>query len=198
MRLLVLFLFLLGPTAAMGGSLFKCKGPDGGLIFSDSPCPENAEQLEHTRVEPEPVEPVELPEEASADANAPPLPAGAGENAAYLYAAQFTQALSSLAPVRISVEAYYSQHGAWPKQVGDLGLDKKTLRSKQIEGVEMRRSGVIRARLNPDVFGERRRIELSPKLVMSGMQVEWSCKANIPPHLLSVQGFALCVSKGFK
>lgn len=198
-RLFLLFFLLLGPAGAMGGSLFKCKGPDGGMIFSDSPCPENAEQLEHTRIEPEPVEPVELPEDGiSGDVPGLPAPMPPEVSEAYQYAAQFTQALSSLSPVKMSVAQYYARNGAWPKSLGAMGFDEKTMRSKQIERVDIRRGGEIRARLDREIFGKKRKISLTPKPVMGGMQIEWRCEANIPAHLLSVQGFSMCTSKGFK
>jgi len=161
---------------ASASSLYKCQSANGRFVYSDTPCRKDAETIYKKQSSPdisgsvgrdEFVEPDKTGEsEAQADVTA-----------AYVFRARFVSAMSSLAPIKVASTEYHMTQGKWPRDLQELGLDSKTVNSSLVDRVTIKDGGAIVADLNQS-FGTRKKIVLTPKVVMGGTQVEWSCASN--------------------
>jgi len=114
--------------------LYKCKNADGRIYYSDTGCPATSEVLKKKKKssENEPIDPFEDPKAKGAPKHTatPPIE----DNKIPLAAAKFSQALISLAPVRVAVSQFYAQQGEWPRKMGDIGFNASEMNSTCLTG----------------------------------------------------------------
>ena len=161
-------------ASASASSLYKCQSASGRFVYSDTPCRKDAETIYKKQSSPEISGSVgrdEFVEPEKAEASGPDV------TAAYVFRARVVSAISSLAPIKVASTEYHMAQGKWPKDLNDLGLDPKTVTSSLVDQVFIKDGGAIVANLNQS-FGTHKKIVLTPKVVMGGTQVEWSCASN--------------------
>lgn len=174
---LVVFVGVTVAAPTYSGTLYKCKSPDGRIRYSDTGCPATSDVLKKKKGAPE--RPATPPIEGSA------IP---------LAAAKFSQALVSLAPVRMAISQFYADQGEWPKKMGDIGFKESEMNSRFVRAVSIVEKGGIKAELIRE-FGNYKIIYLSPKLVMGDTSVEWECQSNVDEKILTVHSQSICSYK---
>jgi len=169
---------VLSTLAAYAGasSLYKCQSANGRFVYSDTPCRKDAETIYKKQSS------LDISGSVGRDEYVEPDKTGESEaeadvTAAYVFRARFVSAISSLAPLKVASTEYHMAQGKWPRDVQALGLDPKTVNSSLVDRVTIKDGGAIVADLNQS-FGTRKKIVLTPKVVMGGTHVEWSCASN--------------------
>jgi len=161
---------------ASASSLYKCQSANGRFVYSDTPCRKDAETIYKKQSSPD------ISGSVGRDEFVEPDKTGESESqadvtAAYVFRARFVSAMSSLAPIKVASTEYHMTQGKWPRDLQALGLDPKTVNSSLVDRVIIKDGGAIVADLNQS-FGMRKKIVLTPKVVMGGTQVEWGCASN--------------------
>lgn len=98
--------------------------------------------------------------------------------------AKLAGAMADISHIRMMVAMEYQDGGVFPESVEQLGLDPSTLSSRHVKAVALEPGGTVVGFL-PDQFGEDKWFRFTPGWVMGGMQIEWSCEANLSADLLS-------------
>jgi hypothetical protein len=111
----------------------------------------------------------------SGEAPPPEIP---GVMARAMLAARFTRALSELSTLKTYSMMYQAETGSWPGSPEDLGLDRDTFHTEDIEHIDFEPTGAIVATLRPS-FGEGRRIWLRPSPSLGGASMRWNCETNL-------------------
>lgn len=102
----------------------------------------------------------------------------------YLRTAQLSQVYALLQPVKITMTEYYMMHGKWPSRLEDIKLKPEEMTDGQyLEKVRLGDNGQILAYLS-DTFGKDKRLSLTPKSIMGGMQTRWDCTTNLNTNKL--------------
>ena len=96
----------------------------------------------------------------------------------YMRAAQLSQVLSMLSPIRLRMEEYSMMQGNWPEELQDIGLDPREMNDGSlIEGVKLDQGRIIA--LLSHSFGKGRTLALYPESIMGGTQTRWQCETNV-------------------
>jgi len=161
----------------MAANYFKCKGPDGSTIFSDTECPESSEILTEKTLKAGAL--TGHVENAQFHDKKPQLSL---EEMLELRA-QLAQALGSLNPLKLAAVEHRMGNGEWARKVEDLGFQSETMKSSDISKVKLGKSGSIVANLDPH-FGAGKLLVLTPTEVLGGTQYEWQCAANFSPLIM--------------
>lgn len=177
LRTLALFGFSLWVCTVNAANYFKCVGPDGGIIFSDTECPDSSEVITEKTLKSGTL-------------------TGHVENAAFqepqteldleemlLLRARLSEVLTSLNPIKIAAEEHQLSSGEWPQTLHELGFDSREMTSSAIKQLRLGKTGKIIANLKPD-FGDAKLIVLSPQSILGGTQFEWECAANFSPLIM--------------
>jgi hypothetical protein len=190
---ILLCLFSLSLNA---GSIIKCQAEDGSITFADTRCPAGHTLLSHKKFHTTYRQP---PVNIKNLEKMPEFPATEKRSALAknLFQAKFTQILSSISMIKISMSEYHFVNGSWPQNLQDLGFDASEMTSSLITQTQVMEQGRIRIKLAQD-FGEDKQIWIYPKPVMDGTQIEWICYSNFPKaDLHMVSGATLCNSRFF-
>ncbi len=98
----------------------------------------------------------------------------------YKFRASFIQALAVIKPIEIHVAMYASEHGRFPRHLGELGFSREDMRtSSYISDLKIGSQGEIVARGN-GALGVMTVLKLVPRYTLGGTSIEWSCTTNAP------------------
>ncbi len=155
------------------------------MLFTSDACPAGFALLQEHEIAPPPAP--DAPEAATDAIDLdvlPPQPKEAppqetpGVIARAMLAARFSRALSELSTLKTYSMMYQAETGDWPGSPEDLGLDRGTFHTEDIEHIEFERTGAIVATLRPS-FGRDRRIWLRPSYSLGGASMRWKCETNL-------------------
>lgn len=177
LQLLIASVCLCAAPQLMAANYFKCKGPDGSTIFSDTECPDSSEVLTEKTLKAGAL--TGHVENAQFHDKKPKLSL---EEMLQLRA-QLAQALGSLNPLKLAAVEHRMSNGEWARQMQDLGFEPKTMKSSDISKVKLGKSGSIIANLDAH-FGDGKLLVLTPTEVLGGTQYEWQCAANFSPLIM--------------
>ena len=178
---------VLGVSTASADAIRKCRSPAGEVLFTSDGCPQGFALLEEHEITPPPapdtgaadgeIDLDALPPQAKQRDEAAPTEVP-GLMARAMMAARFTRALSELSTLRTYSMMYQAEYGAWPRSPEDLGLDRSSFHTEDIEHIDFEANGAIVATLRPS-FGEDRRIWLRPSPSLGGASMRWDCETNL-------------------
>jgi hypothetical protein len=154
-------------------------------LFTSYACPAGFTLVQKHEVAPPPApdapdavaDPIDrdaLPPQAK-DAPSQKIP---GVMASAMLAARFARALSALSTLKTYSMMHQVETGNWPGSPEDLGLDRGTFHTEDIEHIDFEPTGAIVATLRPS-FGEARRIWLRPSPSLGGATMRWDCETNL-------------------
>lgn len=173
-----LFAFLHFTSApSEAATYFKCKDPEGKIIFSDTECPDESEVLTEKTANPSNITGRFSPE---------PYQDGSNMNLHDMLQLrqQLGQALSAIVPIKMALVEYYLQQEEWPIELEAMGFDPEQTNSEQVESVVIGKEGTLIAKLR-NSLGQDKMIVLSPHEAMDGTLIEWDCAANFSALLLN-------------
>lgn len=186
-RLLSLIACLSALIAQPAGAAnyFKCVGPDGSVIFSDTECPESAQVVTEKTLK-----------AGTLTGHVEGSPYQDGQNKLSLeemiqLRSQLAEVISSLSPVKVAAAEHRANSGEWATQLESLGFDSRNMRSSLIHNVRLGRAGAIIAQLDKSL-GSDKLVVLNPHEVLDGSQLEWECAANFSPLIMEKLN---CVSR---
>lgn len=158
-------------------SYFKCVGPDGSIIFSDTECPDEAEIVTEKTLKPGALN-GRIGQEVYNDGNT-----SMSLDEMIKMRGRLAEGLASLSTIKMAITEYQAMQADWPHSLQDIGFDSERMNSQYIENVGVGQNGAIIANLREN-FGEGKIIVLTPRNVMDGTQLEWDCAANFSPLLM--------------
>ncbi len=101
---------------------------------------------------------------------------------------KFTQVFHQITPIKVVIHEFYVTYGHYPESLDELGFNAKSFDTGElIRGIQLSKTGEIRIDLNSETFGKRKHLILSPKEIMGGMNIEWSCSSNLERNLVPFQ-----------
>ena len=177
LRALVSTSLLLASFGLNAANYFKCIGPDGGIIFSDTECPDSSEVVTEKTLKSDALTGhVERSafEETQADLSLEEM---------LLMRAQLADVITTLNPIRVAIEEHRLSSGDWAKSLHDLGFDPVDMTSSAIKQLRIGKQGKIIAKLVPS-FGNAKLMVMSPQEIFGGTQYEWDCAANFSPLIM--------------
>lgn len=102
--------------------------------------------------------------------------------------AQFSQVFAIVSPVRLVVIEYYMTEGRFPISLKELGFDAKSFDTGAlIENIQLSKMGEIHITLDANTFGKGKYLIYTPKDIMGGMNIQWSCSSNMARNLIPFQ-----------
>lgn len=162
---------------ATAANYFKCVGPDGSVIFSDTECPDSAQVVTEKTLK-----------SGSLTGHVEGGPFQDGRNDLSLeqmlqIRSQLAEVISSLSPLKVAAAEHRASTGEWAGTLENLGFDSRKMSSSLIRNVRLGRSGSIIAQLDKSL-GAEKMVVLNPREVLDGSQLEWECAANFSPLIM--------------
>jgi hypothetical protein len=172
-------------SSAHADAIRKCRSRSGQVLFTSDACPKGFALIQEHQIAPPPAP--DAPEAATdATGRVAPAPQAReappqetpGVIARAMLAARFGRALSELSTLKTYSMMYQAETGSWPRSPEDLGLDRGTFHTEDIERIDFEPTGAIVATLRPS-FGRDRRIWLRPSPTLGGASLRWKCETNL-------------------
>lgn len=105
-------------------------------------------------------------------------------NGIFLKKAMLGSAFVDFSAVRNLVMMHYYDTGEFPNNLAELGLESDSMVSSNVRGLQVKQGGGVVVLLS-EKMGDNTHVNMTPKLVMGGHSVEWSCTSNLPAAVLS-------------
>ena len=103
----------------------------------------------------------------------------------FLIRAKFTQALVSVTPIKLYITEFIMSTGHYPETFRSLGLNPGSLETgAYIQTAQLLKQGTIRIDLSVNDFGKNKFFTLTPKEIMGGTNIQWSCASNLERRLI--------------
>lgn len=98
------------------------------------------------------------------------------------------QVISMTMPIKVVVVEFYMTQARFPKSLDELGFNENSFDTGElIQKIQLSATGKIEIDLNSDVFGQRKYISLTPREIMGGMNIQWSCSSNLERGVVPFQ-----------
>jgi hypothetical protein len=172
-------------SVADADAIRKCRSRSGEVLFTSYACPASFALVQKHEVAPPPAPdaPDAVADAIDRDALPPQAKDAPGQEipgvmASAMLAARFARALSALSTLKTYSMMHQVETGNWPGSPEDLGLDRGTFHTEDIEHIDFEPTGAIVATLRPS-FGEARRIWLRPSPSLGGATMRWDCETNL-------------------
>jgi len=103
----------------------------------------------------------------------------------FLIKAKFTQALVSVTPIKLHITEFLMSTDDYPESLKALGFNQQSFETGAlIQSIQFLKNGTIRADLSVNDFGKKKFFTLTPKEIMGGTNIQWSCASNLAYHLI--------------
>lgn len=187
-RLFTLIILLALSMPGLAANFYKCKTRSGDITFSDKPCPKESQTTDKGKLNSFRITGTIGNEEYTDNSPEPDT------TATFVFRANFSRILESLSPLRRNITHYYFERGKWPEDMEAMGFDNKSMQSKDIRSVRVKKNGKIVSMLK-ERHGKNKIIVLNPKPAMGGTTIDWQCWSNFPRSLLGGGELELCESR---
>ncbi len=102
--------------------------------------------------------------------------------------AKFWQVLSQITAIRVVTHEFYVTQGRHAISLEELGFNVKSFDTGElIENIRLLNTGEIHIDLDADTFGEKKHLIYTPKEIMGGMNIEWTCSSNLERNIVPFQ-----------
>lgn len=101
---------------------------------------------------------------------------------------KFIQVLSQVTPIKFVTHEFYVTQGRYAVSLDELGFNEKSFDTGElIQKIHISKTGEIRIELDTDTFGNRKHLIFTPKEIMGGMNIQWTCSSNLERNIVPFQ-----------
>jgi hypothetical protein len=101
---------------------------------------------------------------------------------------KFIQVLSQVTPIKFVTHEFYVTQGRYAVSLDELGFNEQSFDTgKLIQKIHISKTGEIRIELDTDTFGNRKHLIFTPKEIMGGMNIQWTCSSNLERNIVPFQ-----------
>lgn len=101
---------------------------------------------------------------------------------------KFSQVLSQVTPIKLVTLEFYVTQGRYAVSLDELGFNEQSFDTGElIQKIHISKTGEIRIVLDANTFGKRKHLIFTPKEIMGGMNIQWTCSSNLERNIVPFQ-----------